>query len=557
MNRESIKKIVLAISLIALVVPSLILVTPQRAEATIPVFDPINWIVNGITAGAAPTTAYSSLGTFTYNTILVPAARLLIRAILMQMTASVVNWINGSNGTGQPSYVLNISAHLQNLGDSVALPFINQIAGMPKSPFSTTIAVALRKNYMQQTSMGGFLDANKCTLSDSSTNVPAFLAGNWSQGGVGAWFALTTQSQNNPYMLYQSAQSQLNSNVNQAQTNRRQDLLQSSGFLSWCGSSDAATQTQAGAQTAMDTCAANGNTPTYCDKVYANAGGAVGGISPGDTCTNKDGTPGKVQTPGSVIHDYTQKAVVASGFDQLISANDLDSAIGQIINALLNKVLGTAGGLLGASKSSGSTPSITDQLNNYQASSTNATGAASQTAQSISTQITAYTSAWSTITNAANAAKVNLTSLQNLCTTNAAAATDPIFIATATAEAAVAQSALTSEVTPVITLAQTASGVATTAQALALKVQTESQSASVSATLASDLSTLIGMPPSITDIANAQTDASVTDGSTASPTGSLTVSGGTKVDQMNLISANAIALKASVCTFSPDSGSPM
>ena len=43
--------------------------------------------------------------------------------------------------------------------------------------------------------------------------VNAYLNGNWSQGGVGAWFALTTQIQNNPYTKYQSSQSQLSTIV--------------------------------------------------------------------------------------------------------------------------------------------------------------------------------------------------------------------------------------------------------------------------------------------------------------------------------------------------------
>jgi len=56
------------------------------------------------------------------------------------------------------------------------------------------------------------------------------------------------------------------------------------------------------------------------------------------------------------------------------------------------------------------------------------------------------------------------------------------------------------------------------------------------------------MPPTMQDIANAEQGTQTFGGATASPTGSLTVSGGSLVDQMNLISANATARK-SVCTL--------
>lgn len=592
MSSKSLTRVIATLLTVAFIAPTAFFAAPQRASASavgciggllglgsggaataaallaVPVTDIPNTTVNGSTMG-------SSMGTCINDVILIPLARMAMRMILQKMTASVISWINGSNGTGQPSYVLNISAHLQGLGDAVALPLINQIATNLNSPFGNAIASALKLSYTQQTSMGGFLAANMCTLSKSSANVPAYLAGNWSQGGVGAWFALTTQSQNNPYMLYQAAQSQLGSNVSQAQTNRRQDLLQSSGFLSWCGSTDAAKQTQNAAATAYQACQANCTGPVngvscgdQCQSVFTGASGSMPGlqgINPGDTCTNDDGTPGKVQTPGSVIHDYTQKAVVASGFDQIISATDLDAAIGQIINALLSKVLGTVGGLFGASQPSGSTSSIVSQLNGYTGSSSNATNAAGQTAQDMSTRATAYKTAWDTIANSANTAKTSINSLINTCTTNVntakaqlATATDQAtlqaFIDAATAQIALAQAALISEITPVLTSSQAASATVATTQAFALKVQSEASSVPPSPNLAADLATLVAMPPSVVDLSNAQTNVTVTSGGKSNPSGSLTVGGGTIVDQMKLISTNAAALEPTVCTFSPDSG---
>ncbi|MHB0865693.1 MAG: hypothetical protein ACYCZZ_02145 [Minisyncoccota bacterium] len=531
---------------ITLVAPAAFFVAPQRAAASSGGVGCVGGIIGGLlsTAGAAVAvpnnsafenvttnmSAGATLGSCINDVILIPLARAAIRAILQKMTASVINWINGGNGTGQPSYIQNLSVHLQGVADAVTLPFISQFATAFNSPFGLAISSSLQGNYAQLTSMAGFYAANQCTLAAASPNVPAYLAGNWSQGGVAAWFALTTQTQNNPYTLYQKAQDQITSNINQAQTNRRQDLIESSGFLSWCG----------------------GNSSSA-------SGYSVGssGVSPSSPCINPDGTTAPVLTPGSVIHDYTQKAVVASGFDQLISATDLDNALGAIVSALLTQVLGGSGGLFGGSSSSGlGAPAVTSQLQNYSSNNTSASGSAVSLAQSILARANSYISAWQTIGAAAQAASASVTDLANFCTTAAQNSSDSYFVNAANAQAAAAQTALTTEIAPILNQANAAPGAVAATKSFAQKVEAEAVSASSVNTvnsasgLSADLATLMAMPPSIIDVTNAQQNAQAAGGATASPPGSLTVSptSSTIVDQMNLISANAQALKASACT---------
>ncbi|HVB19821.1 MAG TPA: hypothetical protein VNF51_00835 [Candidatus Paceibacterota bacterium] len=480
--------------------------------------------------GSTGSTAGATIGSCVNDVILIPLARAAIRAMLQQMTASVISWINGNNGTGQPSYVQNLPVYLQSVGDAAALSFIARAATAFNSPFGPAIASSLQTVYAQQTSMAGFYAANQCTLALASPNPAAFLAGDWSQGGIQAWLALTTEDQNNPYTLYQAVQSQVGSNVSQAQINQRQDLLESSGFLSWCGGNSSA----------------------------ASYSVSLRGVSPSAPCTNPDGTPAQVMTPGSIIHDYTQQAVVNSGFQQLISATDLDNALGAIVSTLLNQVLGGSGGLFGSSQSSGSTSSITSQLQSYTSSNVTSTQTASQTAQSILTQLTTYTDAWNTIVATAGTASTSVASLVNVCTTNITAVQTqpqaytssnlPTFINAATAQVAAAKTALTAEITPIFSQAQAATSTAATTQAFALQVQSEASGTAGSAgTLASDVATLVTMPPSVTDVSAVQENAQAYGGATASPVGSLTVSGGSLVDQMNLINANATTLQATVC----------
>ena len=508
------------------------------ALVSVPVLDAAQLAQSTISAGANSTDCIK-------NTILTPLAKLLARIVLQQITASTINWITGSNGSGKSSFVTNLSRNLQGVGDAVALSFIAQTVSGFASPFGASISLALRTTYAQQTSLAGFFNANRCTLPGTPQSQRAFLAGNWSQGGVGSWFALTTQPQNNPYTLYLAAQSQLSNSIGLAQSNRRQDLIQAGGFLSWCGSSD----TLAGelnAQDAQNAALESSLSGTPSPQV----------INPGDSCTNSDGTPGNILTPGSVIHDYTQKAVVGAGIDQLVSATDLDQALGAIAMALVSQVLGggsgSSGGLAGASRSSAVT-----QLQNYAANNTAAASSAISTAQSKLTQVATYTSAWQTVAAAANTASTSAAHLSNVCTAAAASysGSNGTFVSAATAQAAAAQTVILSKIVPVFIQARTATSSASTTQAFALKVQVEATSVSsltsastgAAGALTADLQTLIAMPPSSTDVVMAQQNAQAYGGATASPAGSLTVSGSSLVDQMTLISTNAAALETTVC----------
>ncbi len=474
---------------------------------------PVNSIVgNVINGGTEATTISGCINDF----VIMPLIHAAIRAILQKMTASVVNWINGGNGTNQPSYVQDLQGHLQLVGDISANNFLTQFGVNSNSPFVAAITSSLRTNYLQNTSSAGFFAANQDTLTQASPNVGAFLAGDWSQGGVGAWLALTTQSQNNPYMLYQAAQSQLGALVATAQDARLNELNWGQGFLSWCGPAGQST-----------------------------------GTNPADSCKNADGSPGQTETPGSIIHDYTQQAVVNSGFQQLISANDLDSALSAIITALLNQVLGGAGGLLGASQTTNNTPSLTTQLQNYSlpnsttANTTAATASVTATLQAALSQVAIYQSAWQSISTAANAASTAVTTLKNSCTSYAAALPSNPLAAAALAEATAAQNAITTEINPVLANVSTSYTTASAMQAMIQQIQNELNSG-ISYT--TDLQTLQTMPPTNADVTSAVQNAQTTAiGATATPTGSLTVSGGSTVDQMNLISANATALRASVC----------
>ena len=234
--------------------------------------------------------------------VLQPLAFILSGNLLKMITAYVISFVVGeTNGTGAPQFVQNLQGHMQMVGDNQASAFFVQFGRNSNSPFASAIASSLRTHYLQNTSSAGFFAANRNTFVNSSPNPNAFLAGDWSQGGTRAWFALTTQTQNNPYTFYAFSQTHLYSLVGGATAARLAELNWGQGFLSWCGGT------------------------VESDSVTGEVGTA-----PGDACKKKDGTYGTVKTPGSTIKAALDKAL-GSTQDKLAGMGQLASEVGNIL----------------------------------------------------------------------------------------------------------------------------------------------------------------------------------------------------------------------------------
>ncbi|MFA6278621.1 MAG: hypothetical protein WCS97_02325 [Candidatus Paceibacterota bacterium] len=603
MNNKIFINVFMVLLTVTFVVPAALFIAPREASAA----QSAGGCVVGLAAGLAGvtankviavptadaaggagswTTAGSTVGSCIYNLIVVPVLRQMIRTMLQDMTKATINWINNTPGTGQPSFVQNLALHMQQIGDAAAKSFVKQIAqtaigaGLKNPYFGPAISLALMNNYQRQTTLAGFFATYACTLARNSLYPDKFLKGNWSQGGAGAWFALTTQPNNNPFMVYQAAQSVMLSQVTQAQTNTRQDLSQSGGFLSYCpGNTTSSTAADTIANWCSNCKGAGGTCDLKTNECIDPTGGKsaatqwgtapAAGVAPQAPCTNPDGTPAKATTPGSTISSYLQ-ANVNSGIGQLVSAQDLDAAIGQVVFALSNRVLG-ATGLFGSSQPSGSsntTQAAQTQQNNSAASAT-------ASATSALTNVATYTKAFQDIEKSAQIASASLTAYiqaepsfvaQMASTTICSQQQSVVQTVTANAQAAFAQAQ--EMLTPagtigsVFTSVNTAFESASTTKAIALKVQEEAAVVPIEDPMqfSIDVASLAQMPPGAIDVMNAQSDATATGAATAlnwdgtkpaygaAPAMTLTVSGGTTVDRMNLISANAKGLIASFQT---------
>lgn len=566
---------------VTLIFPSAFLVAPQRVHAVglgIPVFDLPTEIK---TAYIAVKATLSEIHDFTtmvateaqlFNTmVLQPLAFVLSGNLMKALTTSVIAFVIGkANGTGVPQFVTDVQKSFQTVADSQALAYLNQMQRNSNSPFKSAIGFSLRKQYLNQTSLAGFWTANMNTLARSSPNVNAYLSGNWSQGGVAAWFALTTQIQNNPYTAYGAAEVAMGTRIGSGPSGavgaRAAELSAGSGFTSWCGASDTSNAAEASAD--ADDRDTTSQTST--------------GVNPGDPCTNKDGTPGTIRTPGSVIVSTLNK-VLGGQQDQITRMGNVGPEINGILSNIAtvmktvnfaadilgNASLSTAtGGLLGADEPSSS--GSTSRLLQYQNESgnlgvTNTTIYNNAANDQISgpdmlTRLTQYQSAWNTIVTAANSASTTLASLASYCIAQQAVAPTVLnngygqsvasFVSASNAQAAAARTAISIDIASIFAQARTASTTASTTRAFVQKIQDERESSSDTGAsdYATDIQMLQTMTPTSRDLVNLQEEAQTSGGATAVPEGSLTVSGGTMMDRINLLSSNATALRASVCT---------
>jgi len=444
--------------------PALTITAPKTAvEST------ISAIKNTITAVHSATSAVADVALKVNDYVLQPLAFALSGKLMKALTASTVKFVAGiSNGIGSSQFVTDYRTSMQSVGDSQALAFFAQFGRNSNSPFAAAISSSLRNNYLQNTSQAGFWAANKSTLSMSSPNANRFLAGDWSQGGAGAWFALTTQDQNNPFTLYQNTLIQSGSLIGSAIGARTLELNWGQGMMSWCGTgetstlgltapessalndaqvaADAAQDAFIDAQEALDAMPENpdlNNAVSEAKAEYLNAltkynalKSSTTGTSPGDPCTNKDGSSGTIRTPGSVIAASLNKALGGTQ-DKLAQMGQ----VGKEINGILSDVSAVAdvanfasfilgggaspnsGGILG----SGQPSSISSRDRLSQFSDSNYLGVSEAdlskdisssllSTEQMAKNISEYKKAWDSISPSVNKASTSVNDLVKYCT---------------------------------------------------------------------------------------------------------------------------------------------
>ena len=216
--------------------------------------------------------------------------RVIAKAALQQMTASIVNWIN-SGFNGKPSFVQNYQQFFTNVADQAAGEFIRGSSlSFMCSPFQMQVRIAVAQSYARRS------NAPSCSLSGVVKNMNSFMNGNFSQGGWQGLLSFTTVPTNNPYGAYFYAQAGL-------QTAQQNALARANRNLSPGGFT---------AVTKEKNCRIVNGVKTGCEY--------------------------EISTPGKVVESSLETALGTS-FRQLELANHFDEIVSAMIQQLMTRTL--------------------------------------------------------------------------------------------------------------------------------------------------------------------------------------------------------------------------
>lgn len=231
---------------------------------------------------------------------------LMAKRAIRQITTSIVDWIN-SGFDGNPAFITDLGGFLTELADRETALFIE---GTPLellcSPWKLQIQIAL-------SAPTRYRERIACTLSDIVANMDDFINGDFAQGGWAGWFELTTRPNNNPYGIYLSAASELDSRIASRQNEKITLLNWGNGFLS----------------------------KEECEETP---------LKDGETGPGRPRNC-KIVTPGSVIESQLAN-VLGSGVRQLELADEFNEIVNALIAQLVTRTFTDIRGLRGLSGSS-------------------------------------------------------------------------------------------------------------------------------------------------------------------------------------------------------------
>lgn len=247
------------------------------------------------------------------------------RAVVNQITASVVNWIN-SGFSGQPSFITNHQQFFTNVANIAAGEYIKG-SGLSFlcSPFQLQVRIAVARSYANR-------GAQSCSLSQVSNNIENFMKGNFS--GAGGWPALlsfTTVPTNNAYGAYAYAQIGLANAQATALQNANRNVTPG-GFISFSQAYDCKATVPAPGQTV----GSNGQLLNNSSLFMTPAQSASGVCPSNCKC--------RVATPGSIIessligtqNNTLQQLGLAKSFDEIVSALISQLMVRTLQQGLLN-----------------------------------------------------------------------------------------------------------------------------------------------------------------------------------------------------------------------------
>ncbi|HMO77621.1 MAG TPA: hypothetical protein PKA42_00495 [Candidatus Paceibacterota bacterium] len=227
----------------------------------------------------------------------------LAKAIVSQITASIVSWIN-SGFSGSPVYIQDLKTALLDAADQEFGYYLEELGGPLSficSPFKLDVLIGITVAFDRR--QNGEPRAGTCTLTGALANIENFISGDFEAGGWDAWFQIVNQPEiYTPYGSFLTAEIQGRLRVDKALERESTQLNWGKGFMSKKECSDPSLG------------------PPFC----------------------------QVVTPGDTIAQSLNFHLTA-GTRSLIEADEINEIIGALLGQLAQTVITGAGGLLGVS----------------------------------------------------------------------------------------------------------------------------------------------------------------------------------------------------------------
>lgn len=334
------------------------------------------WAHNSIAGGQLAENVIAH-ETFCWKEFLLDTAfYLLNNVVIEQMTASIVNWINGGF-KGSPQFTLDLQKTLADVEQAAFGGLVQTLNAKTGKDFGlllcTNFSSQLVKQFQVELTVGVGSGKNaqseywkkyqKCdvekTLTDLGSSLESF-GQDFRNGGWPAWLRVV-QPNNNRYGAYVGVRGELARRLEEAKFIQNTELGWGKGFLSWkkCTNPDGSPADNTPGIDFSNTSLGGGTADDTPGIDFSGTGGGTGGVNFNNTNLNRDC---KIVTPGSVVEDQLNQAL-GSGRHRIEIADEVNEIIGALLSQLMNQVFGE-GGLLGASKSSSGQKSYTNKLAN-------------------------------------------------------------------------------------------------------------------------------------------------------------------------------------------------
>jgi hypothetical protein len=228
------------------------------------------------------------------------------------ITTEMIGWVN-TGFDGGPAYVQNLGRYLKDVVDNKIGAFIEstELGAYLCEPFKLSVKRALTIEFGLPP-----IERSSCTLTEIFENIEDyndFVSGDFSKGGWGAWYQISTKPANNPYGAYLVARDQLTSEAAGTVEKNSLEYQTGQGFQGF----------------KVQNCYETTDT-----------------LEDGTEVTYEECDPEEVVTPGSVIKSALDGTLDLSN-KRLVNADEINEMLSAVVSSLVLDALTKEDGLYG------------------------------------------------------------------------------------------------------------------------------------------------------------------------------------------------------------------